>query len=117
MRVRPQRQLGKTISAAHTRPLDLDAPTAERHLARLMAVTHRRTAGIVLALRPDDLIDLVFHQLGEHAKPDPNAEREQPLLRSAHQLPKRLLHACRQHDFVHARLRERYVPIHGGSSF
>jgi tetratricopeptide (TPR) repeat protein len=31
-------------------------------------VAQRRTAGIVLALRPDDLVDLLFHQLGEHAE-------------------------------------------------
>src|SRR5207248_5946295 len=50
-----------------------------------------------------------------HAQPDADAEREQALLGSADQLPQRLLHPHRQHDFLDARLRERYVPIHGGS--
>ena len=61
-------------------------------------------------------VERTRRSLGEHAEPDTDAEREQTLLRSADQLPERLLHACRQHDFVRARLRKRYVPTHGGSS-
>src|SRR5881392_3998343 len=74
-----------------------------------------RAVGIVLALRADDIDDFLFHQLGEHAQPHADAEREQALLGSADQLPQRLLHPHRQHDLLHARLRERYVPIHGRS--
>ena len=108
--------LGTAVGAAHTRPLHLDAPAAERHLARLVPVTNGDALRVVLALRADDLHDLFLEQLGEHAQPDADAQREQPLLGRPDQLPERLLHARRQHDFVHARLRERYVPIHGGSS-
>ncbi len=35
-----------------------------------MAVTHRDPAWIVTTLRPNDLVDLLFHQLGENAEPD-----------------------------------------------
>ena len=62
-----------------------------------MAVAHRGALRVVLALRADHLDDLLFHQLGEHAEPDADAQREQPLLRSADQLPERLLHPRRQH--------------------
>ena len=110
MRVRLERQLAATVGASDPWPLDGDAPAAERHLPRRMAMADGSAAGIVLALRPDDLIDFLFHQLGEHAQPDTDAQREQALLRSADQLPERLLHARRQHDFVHAGLRERYLP-------
>jgi hypothetical protein len=72
--------------------------------------------GVVPALRADDLLDFLFQQLAQHTQPYPDTQREQPFLRRAHQLPERLLHARRQHDFIHARLRKRYVPVHGGSS-
>jgi hypothetical protein len=68
-----------------------------------------------LPLAPTTPVDFVLHQLGEHAEPDTDAEREQPLLRRPEQLPQRLLNALRQHEFIRARLRERYVPVHGGS--
>ena len=112
-----QPHLRAAVGAAHARPLHRDAAAAERHLARLVTVTHRDPINVVLAARPDDLDDFLFDQLGQHAQPDTDAERQQPLLRSADQLPEHLLHAFGQHDFVHARLRERYVPVHGGSSF
>ena len=115
VRVRLERQLAATVGASDPWPLDGDASAAERHLPRRMAMADGSAAGIVLALRPDDLIDFLFHQLGEHAQPDTDAQREQALLRSADQLPERLLHARRQHELIRARLRERYVPIHGGS--
>jgi hypothetical protein len=71
----------------------------------------------VLALRPNDLVDFLLHQLGEHAEPDADAEREQPLLRSADQLPERLLHTQRQHRLRREPGRgERYgYLLHGGS--
>ena len=115
MRVRLQRQLGLPVGAPHARPLHLDASAAERHLARLVPVPHRDPIRIVLALGAHDFDDLFFQQLGQYSKADTDAQREQALLRRADQLPERLLHARRQHDFLHARLRERYVPIHGGS--
>jgi len=62
-----------------------------------MAVAHRHPAGIVPALRPDDLVDLFLHQLGQHAQADTDAEREQPLPRSPDQFAERFLHPRGQH--------------------
>jgi hypothetical protein len=45
------------------------------HLAALMAMTDSRTVRVVLALRPDDLVDLLGHQLGQHAEPHSHAQR------------------------------------------
>jgi hypothetical protein len=53
--------------------------------------------GIVLALRAAYVLDLPGHQLLQHAQPDTNAEREQPLLRCPHELPERLLDPGREH--------------------
>ncbi|MDX6681558.1 MAG: hypothetical protein QOG94_1597, partial [Solirubrobacteraceae bacterium] len=58
-----------------------------------MAVTHRAAITVVTALRPDDLIDLVFHQLGQHTQADTDAQREQSFLRGADELAQRFLHA------------------------
>ena len=69
------------------------------------------------ALRADDVVDLLLHQLAQHAKPDADAQREQSLLRSPHQLTERFLHTLRQHGLIAGRLRDRYVATHGGSSF
>jgi hypothetical protein len=110
-----QPHLGAAVGAPDPRPLDRDAPTAERHLADLVAVTHRDPISDVLALRADDVDHFLFQQLGQHAQPNTDAQGEQPLLRRPDQLPQRLLNARRQHDLIHARLRERYVPLHGGS--
>jgi hypothetical protein len=118
VRIRRKRQLALTIGAAHPRPLDSDSAAAECHLAGLVAVAHRRAVGIVFPLRSDDLADLLFHQLGQNTEADPNAEREQPLPRSADKLPQRLLHPHRQHS-IRSRhsLPERYgCLLHGGSS-
>jgi hypothetical protein len=35
----------------------------------------------MLALRADDLIDLLCHRLGQHTQPDADAQRQQPLPR------------------------------------
>jgi hypothetical protein len=45
------------------------------------------------ALRTDDVVYFLFHQLGQHAEPNAHAEGEQPLLRCPDQLPKRFLDA------------------------
>jgi hypothetical protein len=71
--------------------------------------------GIVLALRADNVDDFLFHQLGEHAQPDADAQGEQPFLRRADQLPERLLHARRQRQLLRSDLIPRYG-LHGGSS-
>ena len=82
-----------------------------------MAVPHRGPLRVPLPLRADDLVDLLLHQLAQHTEPDTDAQREQPLLRGPDQLAQRLLHALRQHGLITGRLRDRYVLIHGGSSF
>ena len=81
-----------------------------------MTVPDRGPLGVVLALRAYDVVDLLFHQLGQHAEPDTDAQREQPLLRCPDQLPQRFLHALWEHGLLHCRLRDRYVATHGGSS-
>ena len=65
-----------------------------------MAVTDRGPVRVVLALRADDIVDLLFHQLAQHAEPDADAEREQSLLRCPDQLPQRFLHALREHGLI-----------------
>jgi hypothetical protein len=109
-----KRHLALAVGAAYPWPLDLDAAAAERHLARLVPVPHRSALRIVLALRADHLVDLLLHQLGEHAEPDPDAQREQPLLRRVHELAERLLHPRRQPELTRADLLQRYG-LHGGS--
>jgi len=80
-----------------------------------VTVAHRRALRLVLPFRPDDLVDLLFHQLGENADADADAQRKQPLLRRAHEVAERLLHARRQHQLAGADLLQRYG-LHGGSS-
>jgi hypothetical protein len=103
------------VGAAHPRPLHRDSSTAERHLARLVPVPHRAALRVVPALRADDVVDLFLHQLGQHPEPDTDTQRKQSFLRCPDQLPKRFLDALRQHRLLAARLRERYVALHGGS--
>jgi hypothetical protein len=69
-----QRHLLAVVGAAHPRALHRHASAAERHAAVLMAVTHRAAIGVVAALRTDDLLDLLVHQLGQHAEPDADAQ-------------------------------------------
>jgi hypothetical protein len=63
-----------------------DAAATERHLPSLVAVAHRGALRVVLALRADDLVELLGHQLGHDAEPDADRQREQPLLRDAGRL-------------------------------
>ena len=108
--------LGLAVRGPHPRPLDLDTTATERHLAAFVAVPDRRPLGVVLALGADDVVDLLGHQLLEHAKPDADAQRQQPFLRCPHQLAQRFLHALREHGLIAGRLSDRYVATHGGSS-
>ena len=112
-----QRQLRLAVRRPSPRTLDRNAPAAERHLAVLVAVTDRGPLRVPLALRADDLVDLLLQQLSEHTEPDLDRQRQQSLLRRPHQLPQRLLHALREHGLIADRLRDRYVARHGGSSF
>ena len=68
------------------------AAAAERHRTPPHDRAAPRPAGILPALRAHHLDDFLLHQLGQHTEPEPDAERQQPLLRSADQLPRRLLH-------------------------
>src|SRR6266536_3814991 len=104
-------------ASLHGRPAE---DVADRLAERLGAVDHEQDP----LLGVEATLDQVREQRGRDGRvlrasfpePDTDAEREQSLLRSADQLPERLLNALRQHDLLRARLRERYVPVHGGSS-
>ena len=74
-----------------------------------MAVADRDTTRVVLALRPDHLIDLGLQQFAQHPQADLDRQREQPLSRRANQLPQRLLHPLREHGLIVDRLSDRYV--------
>src|SRR4051812_41344959 len=63
----------------------------------LMAVAHRPTARIMLALRAHDLIDLGLHEFVQHPQADAYAQRQQPLLRML---------ALRAHDLIDLGLHE-----------
>ena len=82
-----------------------------------MAVTDRGPVGLPLALRTDDLVDLLLEQLPEHTEPDLDRQRQQSFLRRPNQLPQHILHALREHGLIVGRLSDRYVALHGGSSF
>jgi hypothetical protein len=110
-----QLHLRAAVGTPHPRPLDRDPAATERHLARLVAVTHRCPLRNVLALRAHNLDDLFLEQLGQHPEPNADAQGEQPLLRRPHQLAKRLLHPRRQRQLLVSDLLQRYG-LHGGSS-
>ena len=97
MLVRLKRHFGVPVSGPDPGPAHLDATATERHLAALVTVPHRGPLSIVLAPRAHDVVDLLLHQLAQHAQPDADAQRQQPLLRCPDQLAQRLLHAPREH--------------------
>jgi hypothetical protein len=74
------------VQAAHTGRVDLDAPTAKRHLARLVAMPVRGSFGIVLAFRSSQPNDLGLEQLVQHGEADTDREGQHSLLGSASQL-------------------------------
>ena len=92
--------LGLAVRGPHPRSPHLDTTAAERHLAAFMAVPDRSPLGVVLALGADDVVDLLGHQLLEHAKPDTDAQRQQAFLRCPNQLAQRFLHALREHGLI-----------------
>ena len=111
------RQLVLIISRAHPWPADLHTPATERHRPTLMTVALRAPIRVVLALRPDDLVDLGLHQRVHDPQPDAHAQREQSLPRRANQLTQRLLNLRRQRHLQRLRgrddLRAGYL-LHGG---
>jgi len=92
VRVGAQLDLVLAVRGPRARPADRDAPATERDLAALVAVANRGADRIVLALRADDLVDLRLHQLVQHPKSNPDAERQQSFLRGAGELAERLQH-------------------------
>jgi hypothetical protein len=82
-----------------------------------VAVAHSGPVRVPLPLRAHNVVDLLLHQLGENTESHADAERQQPFLRYPDQPPQRLLHTLREHGFIVDRLRDRYVALHGGSSF
>jgi len=117
MLIRAQRHLRLAVRGPHARTRNLDATTAECHLASLVTMTHSAPIRVPAPLRADDIIDLLLHQLAQNTEPDTDAERQQPFLRCPDQLAQSFLHALREHGLIAGRLRDRYVALHGGSSF
>jgi len=91
-----ERDLALTLGRAHARTADRHAAGPEGDRARLVAVAGGAAAGVVLALRADDLLDLGLHQLVEDAEPDAHRQRHESLLGRSGQLSKRLLHPLGQ---------------------
>ena len=100
MLVRRELDLGLAVGGPHPGAADLDAPAFERDLTVLVTVPDRGPLRVVLALRAHDVVDLLFHQLAQHAEPDADAQREQSLLRCPNQLSQCLLHALREHGLT-----------------
>jgi hypothetical protein len=106
-----QRHLGLAIGGQNPRPLDPNAPTSERHLTVLVAMTDRCAIRIPLPLRTDDLLDLLLQQLLQNTEPNLDRQGQQPLLRCPHQLPQCLLHAPREHGLIDDRLGDRTLHV------
>jgi hypothetical protein len=76
--------------------------TVARRMAGLSAFDRRVAYGdhvslaVAAALRTDDVIDLLGHQLRQHPEADADAQRRQPFLRTAGTLAERHLHAFGQ---------------------
>jgi hypothetical protein len=119
--VGPKRDLALSVGAAHPRALDRQTPAAEGHLAALPPVAVSCPLGVVPSPRADDLLDLLVHQLAEHAEPDAVRQRHQPLLSGTGELAEGVLDTRGQlaaQALLRGRgLRDRYVLLHGGSSF
>jgi pyruvate-formate lyase-activating enzyme len=131
---RPEEMVGKcsstrsrtvrsTASSSNARPklttrrTPCSSRRPERDLAVIVAVTHRGPLMVPLALRADDLVDLLLQHLAQHTQPNPGRSREQPLLRCPDQLTKRFLDALEDHAVIVRGLCDRYGVLHGGSSF
>jgi hypothetical protein len=80
----------------HPRPADLDAASAERHLARRVTVPLRGPLAVVAALRANDPLDLPLHRLVQHRQAGADCERQQSLLRLPGDLAQRQLDVLRQ---------------------
>jgi hypothetical protein len=78
VRVRAHRDLTATVHRAHPRAPHGHPASTERHAAVLMAVTHRDTLVVMTALRTDDIVDLLSHQLRQHAQPTPTLSASSP---------------------------------------
>src|SRR5664279_5507697 len=115
IRIRRERHLVLPAGGAGPWTLHRDTPATQGDLAILMAVAHRGALRVIGVLGADDLIQLGLHHLAEHAQPDTDAERQQPFLRRAGQLPQRVLHSLRQYVLRACVLLLLYGS-HGGSS-
>jgi len=115
--VRRHRELLLVIGRAHPRSANLDAPAAQGHRAVLVAVALGGALRVVLALRPNDLVDLELHQLMHDAEADADAQRQQPLPRRPDELAEGLLDSRWERTLDSFRTRNdlsaRYL-LHGG---
>ncbi len=96
VRIGVQLDLALAVGGPGARPADRHPAAPERDLAALVTVADRGAVWIVSALRADDLVDLGFHDLVQHAQADADAQRQQPFLRRAGQLTQRVLDPLRQ---------------------
>jgi hypothetical protein len=55
----------------HPRAANLDTPAAERHLTIIVTTPHRGAVRVPLALRTDDLVDLLLGADGPEGPPSP----------------------------------------------
>jgi hypothetical protein len=79
--IAPNRHLLAAVPGTHPRPLDPNATAAERDLPVIAAVPVHHPVRIMAAPRAAHVLDLLSHQLLQHAQPDTDAQREQSLLR------------------------------------
>jgi hypothetical protein len=97
----------------------MHAAATKRDLTIIAAVPVGDPIRIVLTTSAAHLLHSLSHQLLQHAQPDANTQREQPLLRCPHELLEHLLDPIRQPlidgPLRGDDLRSRYGP-HGGSS-
>ena len=117
MRVGLKRQLRLAVGAPGPRPADRHSAPTERDRPVHVPVAARGPLGVMAALLAVYLVELLLHERVQHAQSDTNAQRQQPLLRGAGQLAQRLLHTGGQHLLGGRLLGDRYVLLHGGSSF
>src|SRR3954463_12139149 len=95
VRIGVQLDLALAVGGPGARPADRHPAAPERDRAALVTVADRGAVAIVSALRADDLVDLGFHDLVQHAQADADAQGQQPFLRRAGQLTQRVVDPLR----------------------
>ena len=105
------------VRGPRPRALHLHAPATERDLPILATVPDRGPVRVPSPLRADELLNLLLQQFAQHPQPDLDRQREYSLPRSPNQMPQSLFDTLREHALIINRLSDRYLALHGGSSF